>query len=192
MEFDVGARLKAVRKARKMSQREMAAKSGITNGMISLIEGNKTSPSISSLKKILEALDLTLSEFFESDAAVVDKFVFRHDELERITPEQVDGSGINPLSPAAKLQRLGYSQGSSLLMLYETYEPGADTGEPYTHEGEEAGFVIEGELLLEVDGEVEVLQVGDGYKFASTKPHRFRNIGSVRCVVISACTPPTF
>ena len=52
MDFDVGARLKVIRKSMHLSQRELASKAGVTNGMISLIEGNKTSPSISSLKKI--------------------------------------------------------------------------------------------------------------------------------------------
>ncbi|MBA85513.1 cupin domain-containing protein [Thalassobius sp. S69A] len=193
MDFDVGSRLKAVRKANNLTQREVAARAGVTNGMISLIEANKTSPSVSSLKKILNVLDLTLSEFFEDNPDRTDKFWFRSDEFTEITPETLfdgtTGEGMKALS----FKRLGPAKDTSLMMLYEVYETGADTGpEPYGHEGEEGGYVIEGELLLEVDGRTEILRAGDAYQFDSTKPHRFRNIGPERCIVVSALTPPTF
>ncbi len=193
MDFDVGARLREVRTARNLSQREIAARAGVANGMISLIEGNKTSPSVSSLKKILGVLGLTLSEFFqEEEEGEAGRFVFRHDELKKITPAQAAEAGMDLQLNTLTLRRVGTGQDSALLLLHEVYEPGADTGEPYAHEGEEGGFVIEGELLLEVDGRAEVLRPGDAYLFASTKPHRFRNIGPDRCIVVSASTPPTF
>jgi mannose-6-phosphate isomerase-like protein (cupin superfamily) len=43
-----------------------------------------------------------------------------------------------------------------------------------------------------VNGDVAVLEHGDGYIFDSRLPHRFRNVGEDDCEVISACTPPTF
>lgn len=192
-DFDVGARLKAIRKARKMSQRELATKSGVTNGLISLIEGNKSSPSISTLKKILEVLGMTLSDFFDADLSSSEKFAFKFNELTEINPERVFQDGTAEGLKSVSLRRVGSSFERTLLMLYETYEPGADTGpELYSHEGEEGGFVIEGELLLQVGDKTETLKVGDAYQFESTKPHRFRNVGDAPCVVVSACTPPTF
>ena len=78
-------------------------------------------------------------------------------------------------------------------MLYENYQPGADTGEElYSHEAEEAGIVIAGQIELSVGAEVELLGEGDGYIFDSRNPHRFRNIGTDVCIIVSACTPPTF
>lgn len=193
IDFDVGARMKAVRKARKMSQRELATQSGVTNGLISLIEGNKSSPSISSLKKILGVFNMTLSDFFDSAPADSEKFAYKFDELVEINPERVFLGGSADGLKAVSLRRVGSSFERTLLMMYEIYEPGADTGpELYTHEGEEGGFVIEGALLLQVGEASETLQTGDAYQFESTKPHRFRNVGDTRCVVISACTPPTF
>lgn len=193
MEFDVGARLKSVRKANGLSQREVAEKSGITNGMISLIESNKSSPSITSLKKILAVFDMALSDFFDIDTDKAGQFVFRADELVEINPQKLFASADAASLEALSLKRVGKSEGGSLLLLYEVYEPGADTGpEVYSHDGEEGGFVIEGQLLLEVDGKTEVLRKGDAYLFDSTKPHRFRNVEKARCVVVSACTPPTF
>ncbi len=60
MDIDVGKRLRALRMTQNLSQRQLADLSGVTNGMISLVEQNRTSPSISSLKKILAGLDLLL------------------------------------------------------------------------------------------------------------------------------------
>ena len=193
IDFDVGARLKAVRKARKMSQRELATQSGVTNGLISLIEGNKSSPSISSLKKILSVFSMTLSDFFDAAPADSEKFAYTFDELVEINPERVFQEGSAEGLKSVSLRRVGSSFERTLLMLYEIYEPGADTGpELYSHEGEEGGFVIEGELLLQVGDSTETLKAGDAYQFESTKAHRFRNVGTTRCVVVSACTPPTF
>ncbi len=43
--IDVGARLKAQRTKLGLTQRDLAGKAGVTNGMISMIEQNKHSPS---------------------------------------------------------------------------------------------------------------------------------------------------
>src|SRR4249920_1331327 len=57
MTIDVGAHLRAVRGMYGLSQRELAKRAGVTNGMISLIEQNRVSPSVSSLKKVLYGRD---------------------------------------------------------------------------------------------------------------------------------------
>ena len=65
--IDLGDRLKTLRKQRGMSQRELAKKAGVTNSTISLIEQNRVSPSIASLKKVLDGLPMTLADFFTGD-----------------------------------------------------------------------------------------------------------------------------
>ena len=51
------------------------------------------------------------------------------------------------------------------------------------------GYRVPSTMVLELQ---RVLKAGDGYLFPSLLPHRFRNVGDTPCVVISACTPPTF
>ena len=65
--IDVGSHLKAVRTMYGLSQRELAKRAGVTNGTISLIEQNRVSPSISSLKKVLDGIPMSLAEFFTLD-----------------------------------------------------------------------------------------------------------------------------
>ena len=62
--FDVGARLRALREKHGLSQRELAKRAGVSNAIISLIEQNRTSPSVGSLKKVLDGLPVSLAEFF--------------------------------------------------------------------------------------------------------------------------------
>jgi mannose-6-phosphate isomerase-like protein (cupin superfamily) len=79
-----------------------------------------------------------------------------------------------------------------ILMLRETYAVDGDTGEPFTHTAQEAGFVLSGKIEVTVGKISKVLTAGQGYYFDSQLPHRFRNVGKTKAEVISAVTPPTF
>ncbi len=190
--MDIGKRLQTVRKRHGLSQRELASRSGLTNGAISLIEKNKTSPSVASLKSLLDAFPMSMSEFFSSlEENGSEKYFYRAEEFTEIAP-QVAGLADWAGAPVS-LRQLGNASSHSLQILYETYPPGADTGaELLSHAGEEAGVVISGSIEVTVSDQVSVLHPGDGYIFDSELPHRFQNTGSVPCIVVSACTPPTF
>ena len=190
--MDIGKKLKAVRKARGLSQRELASRAGLTNGTISLIEKNKTSPSIASLKSLLDSIPMSMSEFFSSfDESDQPKYFYKASEFTELSSHS--GDEDPNANTRLSLRQLGNAQKHSLQLLHETYDPGADTGPEFLkHTGEEAGIVIEGEVELTVDGQTKILAQGDGYLFNSELPHRFRNTGKQRCVIVSACTPPTF
>lgn len=177
----IGPRLRALRARLGLSQRALARKAGVPSSTVSLVESGRTSPSVGSLKRLLDAAGVSLGEFFSTEFETATKYFYRNDELTEISQGEVS------------YRQLGAGQGSSLQILYETYQPGADSGRVLlTHEGEEGGLVIEGRLEVTVDALTRVLKAGDGYLFPSTLPHRFRNVGDVPCIVISACTPPTF
>ena len=184
--MDIGKKLQAIRKQHGLSQRELASRAGLTNGTISLIEQNKTSPSIASLKSLLDAIPMSVAEFFATiEEAGNEKFFYTADEFTEVSPQ----GGTAALS----LRQLGNAASHALQVLDETYPPGADTGpEMMAHDGEEAGIVISGEIEIIVGDQAKVLRAGDGYIFDSRHPHRFRNIGTGICRVISTCTPPTF
>ena len=66
MSVDIGGRLRFVRSRHKLSQRELAKRSGVTNSTISLIESNQMNPSVGALKRILDGIPIGLAEFFAS------------------------------------------------------------------------------------------------------------------------------
>lgn len=183
--MDIGHKLRTIRKQRGLSQRELANRAGLTNGTISLIEQNRTSPSVASLKSLLDAIPISMAEFFSTlENADKPKVFYKASEFTEIAPAS-DGQ--------LSLRQLGNAENHALQVLHETYPPGADTGEEeLSHVGEEAGIVIRGSVELTVDGHVGILRKGDGYLFDSRLPHRFRNISKEICEVISACTPPSF
>ncbi|MEM8571940.1 MAG: cupin domain-containing protein [Pseudomonadota bacterium] len=189
--MDIGGRLKAMREAKGLTQRDLAGRAGLTNGAISLIEQNKSSPSVASLKRLLDVLPMTLSEFFaEVEETENPKFFYNSDEFVELSPEK---AGLGNGAARVSLRQLGQAARHSLQMLHETYPAGADTGpELISHASEEAGIVIAGIIEVTVADQIRVLNPGDGYLFDSRLPHRFRNIGSEPCTVVSACTPPSF
>ncbi len=180
--FDLGERLRTVRKKHGLSQREIAKRTGITNSTISLIEKNRISPSVASLKKILGGLPMSLSAFFGGDSLPDEKIFYSAGELIELA-----SSGISIRQVGANLE------GRKLQINHERYAPGADTGvEMLNHVGEEGGIVVRGQIELSVGGKSKKLEEGDAYYFSSGLPHRFRNLGTEECEIVSAVTPPTF
>lgn len=191
-EFEIGTRLKSARLAKRLSQRELARKSGVTNGLISQIEQGHSSPSVSSLKRILDAIPMSLSAFFAAEDADDKKIFFRASELRELNPTKIFGLAVDAANRVS-LRQVGQRDAHQIQMLHERYAPGADTGtDPYTHQSEEAGIIISGQIALTVGDETRLLGPGDAYIFDSTIPHRFHNPGIEECVIVSACTPPSF
>ncbi len=176
--MDVGERLKSIRKLKGLSQRELAKRAGVTNSTISMIEKNGVSPSISSLKKVLSGIPISIGDFFTMDLDAIEAapVVYRAEEQPDVGSADVS------------LRLVGSRFRERMMDIFrETYPPGADTGpEMLQHDGEEGGLVIRGEIELTVGLEVYNLRAGDGYYFKSDQPHRFRNPGAEPCEIVSA------
>src|SRR5580700_9387200 len=180
MNIDVGAHLKAVRLMYGLSQRELAKRAGVTNGLISLIEQNRVSPSVSSLTKVLDGVPMTLADFFTLDLAGQRPVFFPHEEL-----PDLGANGVR--------QRLvgGSLALRTMSILHESYAPGADSGELVAAPpGERGGVIVRGVVELNVGGETRALGAGDAYYFRNSLPHRFRNVGREECEMVSASAPP--
>lgn len=179
---NLGQRLKALRVAKGLSQRRLAAAAGVSNATISLIEHDRTDPSMGLLKRILDSLGVSFAEFFAAATHVEEKIFYRRDEL-----SEISGGPISYRQVGSDLS------GSQLQILYERYRPGADTGQSMlSHDAEEGGIILAGRLEITVGQQVQTLSAGDAYRFNSRLPHRFHNTGNEDCVIVSACTPPSF
>ena len=179
---ELGQRLRVLREQAGLSQRALAKKVGVASATISLMEAGKTSPSVGSLKRVLDGIPIGLAEFFAFEPEPEQTVFYAAEELVEI------GKG------ALSLKQVGKNLfGRSLQILKETYAVGADTGRVmYEHDGEEGGIVVAGRVEVTVGDQRKILGAGDAYQFDSRKPHRFRQVGPQETVIISACTPPTF
>lgn len=183
MTIKIGSRLQTVRKHFQLSQRELAKRSGVTNATISLIEQNKVSPSVSSLKKVLDGLPMSLADFFTFETTA---------NTEQIYFEKTDQPDVGSGDIHFYLIGAG-RENRKMCVLREVLLPGADTGEEMLHhEGEEAGVIVKGQVELTVGEESRILSEGEGYYFYSQSRHRFRNLGDEEAVIVSANTPASF
>lgn len=182
-DLDVGFRLKSLREIQRISQRELSRRSGVANATISQIESGDLNPTVSMLKRVLVGMHMSLSDFFNYDPVRDEKKIF-FSAGELI---EINRGGVSYLQIGGNLQH------KAIQLLHEKYEPGANIGRrPISHEGEECGYVLRGELVVTVGTESRTLKAGEGYYFNSELPHSFNNKGTEVCELVSACTPPTF
>jgi transcriptional regulator with XRE-family HTH domain len=176
----VGSRLKSVREQAGLSQRELAKRAGVTNATISLIEQDSHAPSLASLHRILNAIPISMAEFFALPASRQNALFYKKADLAVVTRGGAD------------LRVLGSERRDKKLQLfYERYAPGADTGaEAIVHNGETAAVVIQGTVELEVSGERHRIEAGGGFQLFGKQPYRLFNVGKQTAVVVCACTPP--
>jgi transcriptional regulator with XRE-family HTH domain len=180
MDVAVGQRIRDLRRARAMSLEAVAARAELSIGFLSQIERGLSSPSLRVLATLADVLGVGIAGLFgtrEDAAGAPDAVVTRERQRAQLNLWRT-GISKQLLSPAGSEGRL------NLFLVH--MEPGGSTGdELYTHDGEEAGLVIEGEMQLTVDAESWTLKHGDSFRFASRRPHRFSNpSGDSKAVVL--------
>lgn len=119
-DFNVGERLKALRQQFGLSQRQLAEDAGVPHGQISMIETNRSSPSVASLRKILGGFGITMSEFFEPDATTSSQVFFTPGDLRDLTSllYQDNESAQQKIT----IRQVGDAKAHGLQILQERYE----------------------------------------------------------------------
>lgn len=186
---DMGAEVRGLRQAHGLTLADLAARSGLSVGFLSKIERGRARPSLTALQDIAEALDVHVGWFFATDGPVdADErgLVVRRDARRRlgyVGGRSTDYLGLTDHLLSATLDR-------ALALGISTYTPGGSSGDDlYTHEGEEAGLVLDGTIVLHLDDRTFRLVAGDSFSFESTRPHRFENPGPGDARIVWANTP---
>ncbi|WFT97093.1 XRE family transcriptional regulator [Bradyrhizobium barranii] len=184
LEAAVGGQIRELRKIKKLTLAQLAQAADISVGYLSQLERNQSKLPIGVLKKLSDVLGVHMNWFFNGNMqATADErdVVVRKAHRRRLT---FTGLGIveELLSP---------NLAGPLELLMSTIEPGADSGE-YSHDGDEAGVLVAGQLDLWVDGKLFQLEEGDSFSFSSTSQHRCANPGTVPAKVVWVITPPHY
>ncbi|MEQ8443401.1 MAG: cupin domain-containing protein [Alphaproteobacteria bacterium] len=187
--MDIGVQIRGLRQAHGYTLQRLSELCGRSVGFISKIERGLARPSMTALQDIAEVLDVPVGWFFASDGPVPAEerpFVVRRGARRRLSYAGIgstDYLGFRDELLSANLD-------GKLALGISTYEPGGSTGdEMYTHDGEEAGLILEGAIDLYLDDNVFRLKEGDSFSFSSQRPHRYVNAGSGRARVLWANTP---
>jgi len=203
----IGEKLRVVRQERKMSLRELADKAEISASMLSQIETGKVFPSVRSLYSIASALSVSVDYFFPEQSnnhsspeslpintatemtasQMRDAKVRGATEMVTEFPHRTQSSPIVHAGSRPMIELMGGVTWSRLTAHAEeeaefleiNYAPGAMSGASMSHhEGREFGFILEGELVIELGFESYTLKAGDSIILESTTPHRLINKGS--------------
>jgi len=164
---EVGSRLKELREARNISMRALATKSGLSANALSMIERGKTSPSVSTLYKLADAMGISITAFFGSDADRKQIVFIKSDERTRMAFTR----GV--------FEALGGEQFNGRVEPFMlTMESGASSGpHSMTHTGHEFVFCLRGQLDYQVEKEIFHLSAGDSLLFAAQLRHKWKNAG---------------
>jgi transcriptional regulator with XRE-family HTH domain len=182
----IGVRLKHARLLNQLRLKDVAEKAGCSESMLSKIENERAVPSLTTLHRLCKSLNLSVSSLFNSET-VEPWTIMRPGQRRTIGHAKAAGSeGVlaEVLIPSA--------EGRLLEGFLVVIEPGGHTNGTLQHNGEEVGFVVEGQLELTINDGVHLLQSGDSFYFPSDLPHAYRNVGKTRMRAVWINTPPTF
>lgn len=169
VEIDVGYHLRALRTVRGLSIRSLAEMSGLNFNTLSLIENNKSSPSVSTLQQLAMALQVPITAFFDTET--------QHQNV----IYQKSGQRPKAMIAHGTLEDMGtgLSLGEGVPLLL-TLEPGSSSGsDALVHTGQEFVYCLDGRLVYTVANKIYNLEAGDSLIFEAHLTHRWENQGIV-------------
>lgn len=181
----IGAELRRRREAKGISLRELARRVSVSASLVSQVERGLAMPSVSTLYSIACVLDLSLDQLFErapnssSEPGALTNTPF-NSQLGAV--EHNNERPIIRLADGICWERLAGDQDAAVRMIHSFYPPGTESCPAdalIRHNGRETGFVIEGQLTVNIGSKTVVLGPGDTVTFQSTIPHRLANEGAV-------------
>lgn len=177
--MDIGSKIKALRTQNHLTLEELASRSELTKGFLSQVERNLTSPSVSTLEDILEALGTNLGSFFKETKE--GKVIFKKEDY--FVDEHEDYC-IHWIVPNA--------QKNEMEPILLTLHPNGKSMILNPHHGEEFGYILEGSVVL-INGEKECpIKKGETFYVVGNCSHYLRNEGKKDAKVLWITTPPLF
>ncbi len=171
-EIKIGKKIKEIRENKGISLQELSKLTGFSSAILSQVENHLEAPSLGTLFKIAKALEFDIGDLFGIECK--NPFAMtRSDEREKVARfASNDGA-----------TRYGYTymslgmakQNRKLEPFVVILEPETIKNEkPYTHEGEEFIFVLEGKVEVILDKKRDILEPGDSIYYDSKVPHLIR------------------
>ncbi|WP_315927631.1 helix-turn-helix domain-containing protein [Mesorhizobium sp. SP-1A] len=163
----VGAKIRELRTARNMKLQDLAQETDVSTSMLSLLERGLTAPSIGTLISIASALNATMAELVPVGHGASEKVVLRKADSAAVEAKHHVRTRLLKEDPAR-----------GVYVTINEYEPDTgSSGRQMLHAGIEFGYILEGELTVDLDGTSYLASPGDFISFQSRRPHRFWNHG---------------
>lgn len=176
----IGYKIKALRVAKNLTQEELANRAELSKGFISQVERDLTSPSIATLVDILQCLGTNLKDFFNDDEE--EQIVFRQEDYFEKTDENL-GNNIEWIIPNA--------QKNEMEPIRLTLKPNGSTYPDLPHEGEEFGYVLNGNIIIHIGSKCHKAKKGEAFYFTPSSNH-YIEAGKNGASLIWVSSPPSF
>lgn len=177
--MDIGKKIKRLRVANQLTLEELANRSELTKGFLSQVERNLTSPSVTTLEYIVEALGCTMHEFFTEEK--YEQITFEEEDFFVNTQ---DGYIINYIIPNA--------QKNDMEPILIELESGQYSMEVNPHEGQEFGYILSGRVKFYYGSREFNLKKGNTFYINGNRAHKLKNIGKGAAKIIWVSNPPIF
>ncbi len=177
----IGNKLKRLRQEKLLTQEELADRCDLSKGFISQLERDLTSPSLSTLDDILEALGTNIKDFFNDKEE--EKIIFGNDDVYKIVNDDY-GYEIKWVIPNAQKNKMEP-------ILINLQSKGKYKLE-VAHEGEEYGYVLSGTIYVHLGNKKFKAKKGESFYYKANVDHYISNAGKKEAVVLWIATPPSF
>ena len=177
--MEIGKQLKALRIKNDLTLDELASRSEVTKGFLSQLERDLTSPNVSTLENILEALGTNLQEFFSKPEK--EQIVFKEEDF---FVDERENETIHWIVPNA--------QKNEMEPILLTLHPKQKTSLMKTHEGQEFGYVLKGSIELVMDSEVYKVKAKETFYCSGNTSHYIYNPTNKDVELLWVSTPPLF
>ncbi len=177
--MEIGAKIKQLRLANGLTLEELANRSELTKGFLSQLERELTSPSITTLEYILEALGTNLQEFFSEKQE--EQLVFKKDDFFVNEQDEYEISYIIPNAQKNEMEPIMIS-----------IQPRQESMTIDPHEGQEFGYVIQGKICLIYGDKTLQVKKGETFYIKGGVSHCIKNNTDTVAKVIWVSTPPIF
>lgn len=178
----LGADIRALRKARGLTLTDLAEGLGRSVGWLSQVERDLSEPSITDLRHLARALDVSVSSLFRSAAPEHEQGIVVRAQSRRPIGSRAAGLVEELLSPDLT---------DDFEMVHSTFEPGAEITEAVTRPTQEVVYIVSGRLDIVISGKTYTLDAGDSCRVRG-EPFRWMNPYAVPCVAIWAIAPPVY
>lgn len=184
-DYNIGAKIKKLRLAKKLTLQAVARETGFSPALISQIENNNVSPPIATLSKIAKFFDVKIGLFFADDEEECRYEVVRSDER-KVIPRVISKAGT---SQGYSYESLSFRKQNKKMepFLLSVTEKALEEN-TYSHDGEEFLFIMKGTADLILDEKRISLNEGDCVYFDSSLKHRLLSNDGSEVKVLAVVT----
>lgn len=179
----LGSDLRTLRRTRRLTLQQLADKLGRSVGWLSQVERDLSEPSITDLRHLAAALDVSVSMLARQDAAAPE-------EVGRIVRQGIRrpiGSRVSGLVE----ELLSPDLADDFEMVHCRFEPHSQIGETVTRPTQELAFLLSGRLEMTIGEDRFSIFPGDSFRIRG-EPFRWENPHDEAAVAIWVIAPPVY